>query len=200
MRFHAQRRPLGGTGGPLHGCRRSRGPRSWSQETRRARWRGFVRGVDMGGPGPTGRPYPTALECRAVDAPTGEGHGHGIAIGTGRIQRPRAERRRQGQVRARAGRAWATGHGQGRGLVRLSTHVHVANTGAHAHYTRAWDEPDRRRFITPTPRRDTSRPQRLVMCPRASPRGCELALAATSTSQRDLRATRTVWLECAPRG
>ena len=118
MRFHAQRRPLGGTGGPLHGCRRSRGPRSWSQETRRARWRGFVRGVDMGGPGPTGRPYPTALECRAVDAPTGEGHGHGIAIGTGRSQRPRAEKHRQGQVRARAGRAWpwATGRGQGRGL------------------------------------------------------------------------------------
>ena len=28
MRFHAQRCPLGGTGGPLHGCRRSRGPRS----------------------------------------------------------------------------------------------------------------------------------------------------------------------------
>ena len=26
MRFHAQRRPLGGSGGPLHGCRRSRGP------------------------------------------------------------------------------------------------------------------------------------------------------------------------------
>ena len=97
MRFHAQRRPLGGTGGPLHGCRRSRGPRSWSQETRRARWRGFVRGVDMGGPGPTGRPYPTALECRAVDAPTGRGpgvgqsHSRGLAragpVGQGQGQR-----------------------------------------------------------------------------------------------------------------
>ena len=31
MRFHAQRRPLGGTGAPLHGCRRSRGGRSCSQ-------------------------------------------------------------------------------------------------------------------------------------------------------------------------
>ena len=83
MRFHAQRRPLGGTDGSFHGCRRSRGPRSWSQETRRARWRGFVRGVDMGSPGPTGRPYLTALECRADDAPTNEGHGHGIAMRIG---------------------------------------------------------------------------------------------------------------------
>ena len=86
MRFHAQRRPLGGTGGPLHGCRRSRGPRSWSQETRRARWRGFVRGVDMGGPGPTGRPYPTALECRAVDAPTGGGQGQARARARARAE------------------------------------------------------------------------------------------------------------------
>ena len=86
MRFHAQRLPLGGTGGPLHGCRRSRGPRSWSQETRRARWRGFVRGVDMGGPGPTGRPYPTALECRAVDAPTGGGQGQARARARARAE------------------------------------------------------------------------------------------------------------------
>ena len=57
MRFHAQGLPLGGTGGPLHGCRRSRGPRSWSQETRRARWRGVVR-ADYGGStwGVPGRP------------------------------------------------------------------------------------------------------------------------------------------------
>ena len=35
----------------------------------------------MGGPGPTGRPYPTALECRAVDTPTGGARGRARARG-----------------------------------------------------------------------------------------------------------------------
>ena len=101
MRFHAQRLPLGGTDGPLHGCRRSRGPRSWSQETRRARWRGFVRGVDMGGPGPTGRPYPTALECRAVDTPTGGARGRARASGA---------KHKTSSLRSGAGRGRPCGH------------------------------------------------------------------------------------------
>ena len=42
MRFHAHRLPLGGTGGPLHGCRRSRGPRPWSQGTRHRERKGNV--------------------------------------------------------------------------------------------------------------------------------------------------------------
>jgi hypothetical protein len=135
----------------------------------------------MGGPGPTGRPYPTALECRAVDAPTGGGQGQA---------RARARARAEGEAWPTP-RTWrcywsapgcAPGGGAGARPIRGTRGQRVENP----RWTERW-----RGVLRHVPQRTV---QRTPCVPLAlSGYGCELR-SCTSTARRPYGIpTRTVW-------
>ena len=135
----------------------------------------------MGGPGPTGRPYPTALECRAVDAPTGGGQGQA---------RARARARAEGEAWPTP-RTWrcywsAPGCAPGGGAVARPIRGTRGQRVENPRWTERW-----RGVLRHVPQRTV---QRTPCVPLAlSGYGCELR-SCTSTARRPYGIpTRTVW-------